>query len=279
MAVFKFYPMLGIQIAFKTFRASGGIWGSPWVGFRYFERFFGSYQFVRVLRNTLFLSFYQILAGFPFPIILALSLNNMRSRSLKKSVQMITYAPHFISTVVMCGMIIQFTNPRSGLINVLISAIGFEARDFMGIPELFSSIYVWSGIWQNVGYASIIYLSALSSIDPNLHEAAMIDGASRVQRAFHIDLPGILPIAIIVLILNMGRVLDVGFEKVLLLQNSLNLQYSEIIDTYVYKVGLTSAVPNFSYATAIGLFKSVVNLFLIIGVNSIARRLGETSLW
>ncbi|MDQ0113215.1 ABC transporter permease [Paenibacillus harenae] len=279
LLVFQYFPMYGAQIAFKKYVVTKGIWGSPWVGLDQFIRFFNSYDFWRIMGNTLGLSIYELVAGFPLPIILALSLNYVSRQFFKKSVQMITYAPHFISTVVMVGMILQFLDPRTGIVNMLLGAIGLEPINFMGKAELFKSIYVWSGIWQNMGFACIIYLAALSGIDPALHEAAVVDGASKLRRMWHIDLPGILPIAIILLILNIGQILNIGFEKVFLMQNPLNIRSSEIIDTYVYKIGLVSQASNFSYATAIGLFKSVVSLLMLLSVNKLAKKAGQASLW
>lgn len=277
--IFKYLPMYGAQIAFKNFIVTKGVWGSEWVGFKHFERFFHSYEFWRLLGNTIVLSVYNLVAGFPFPIMLALSLNYVRNKFFKQSVQMITYAPHFISVVVMVGIILEMLDPRNGIVNTAIRLLGFETVSFMGKPEYFKSIYVWSGIWQNVGFSCIIYLAALTGIDPSLHEAAVVDGANKVQRMLHIDLPGIMPIAIIMLIMNTGQMLDIGFEKVLLMQNPLNIRTSEIIDTYVYKVGLASQAMNYSYSSAIGLFKSVVNLILLVAVNKIAQKTKQASLW
>jgi putative aldouronate transport system permease protein len=277
--IFKYIPMYGAQIAFRNYSVRKGIWGSAWVGLYHFKRFFDSYQFRRVILNTLGISIYHLAAGFPIPIILALSLNSTNIYALKKTVQTTTYIPHFISVVVMVGMVLQFLSPRIGIVNELRSLAGLKPLNFIAEPEYFKSIYVWSGIWQNAGWASIIYLAALSSVDPTLHEAAVIDGASKFQRVRLIDFPGILPTAIILLIINAGRMMNVGFEKVFLLQNDLNLRTSEVIQTYVYKVGLASATANYSYSTAIGLFNSFLNLFLIITVNRLAKRLGETSLW
>lgn len=279
LILFRYVPVYGVQIAFKRFSAFRGIWGSPWVGLLQFERFFQSYMFWRVIRNTLGISLYQLLAGFPVPIILALLLNSSVRRKYSKSVQMITYLPHFISTVVMVGIILQFLHPRIGVLNNLLGLVGLELGDVMARPRWFKSIYVWSGVWQNAGWGTIIYLATLAGIAPELHEAAIMDGANRLQRVRWIDFPGLLPTAVILLILNTGRMMDVGFEKVFLMQNDLNLSSSEIISTYVYKVGLGSGTADFSYATAIGLFRSVINLVLIVSVNRIARRLGETSLW
>lgn len=279
LLVFKYYPMYGAQIAFKDFTASKGIAGSDWVGFKHFIRFFHSYEFGRLLQNTLLLSVYSLAAGFPFPILLALCLNYVRKTSFKKSVQMITYAPHFISVVVMAGIILELLDPTRGLINNLLHLFGFEPVNFIAKPEYFKSIFVWSGVWQSVGFSCIIYLAALTGIDPSLHEAAIVDGATKLQRMWHIDLPGIMPIAIILLILNTGHILDIGFEKVLLLQNPLNLRTSEVIDTYVYKVGLASQAMNYSYTTAIGLFKSAVGFILLIAINKLAQKTKQASLW
>jgi ABC-type polysaccharide transport system permease subunit len=271
--------MYGAQIAFRNFTAVKGIWGSPWVGLKNFIDFFKSYQFERVLKNTIVISVYSLIAGFPIPVILALLLNNTENQLIKKSVQMVTYAPHFISTVVMAGIIVQFLSLQYGLVNNIVRFFGGEGVMFMGEPKYFSTIYVLSGVWQQMGWGSIIYLSALSSIDPSLHEAAIVDGAGRFKRMIHIDIPGITPTIVIMFILNIGRLLNVGFEKALLLQNSMNMESSEIISTYVYKVAFVASIPNYSYGTAIGLFNSVVNFTLIIIANIIARRLGDTSLW
>jgi putative aldouronate transport system permease protein len=277
--IFKYVPMYGAQIAFKDFIVSRGISGSEWVGLKYFIRFFNSYEFWRIMNNTIILSLYSLLAGFPFPIILALSLNYVKNQYFKKTVQMVTYAPYFISVVVMVGIILELLDLRNGILNTMLRALGFEAINFMGLPEYFKSIFVWSGIWQTVGFSCIIYLAALASIDPSLHEAAVVDGASKLRRMWHIDLPGIMPIAIIMLILNTGHMLDVAYEKVLLLQNPLNLRTSEVLDTFVYKVGIGSQVVNYSYSAAIGLYKSIINLILLVAVNKLARKLNQASLW
>ena len=277
--IFKYGPMYGAQIAFKNFRASQGIWNSSWVGLTHFIRFFKSAQFETLMGNTISISVYQLLAGFPFPIMLALSLNAMRHARYRKLIQMVTYAPHFISTVVVVGLIMQFLDPRTGLLSQAVVLLGGEPTNLMSNPALFKSIYVWSGVWQQAGYGSIIYLAALSGVDQQLHEAATMDGASMLQRVLHIDLPGIMPTAIILLILNTGRILDIGFEKILLMQNPLNIRASQVISTYVYKIGLASPTTNYSYPAAIGLFQSVVGLILLIGVNQAAKKLGETSLW
>ena len=275
--VFHYGPMYGVQIAFKNFTASRGIWGSPWVGFAHFQRFFSSYQFWSLLRNTLGISLYSLIAGFPVPIILALLLNQIPGKRFRRTVQTITYAPNFISVVVIVGMLLVFLSPRGGLINAIIELFGGTSIYFMARPEWFQTIYVLSGIWQGAGFGSIIYLAALSSIDPQLHEAAIVDGATKLQRIRHIDIPGIVPTAVILLILNTGTIMNVGFEKAFLMQTPLNLETSEIISTYVYKVGLVNA--QFSFSSAVGLFRAAINLTLIVAVNRFARTVGETALW
>ncbi|NKI21261.1 sugar ABC transporter permease [Paenibacillus dendritiformis] len=277
--LFKYGPMVGAQIAFKDYNVIKGIWGSDWAGFKHFARFFNSYDFWRIMQNTLIISLYSLAVSTPLPVLLALSLNAVRIRWFKNTVQMVSYAPHFISTVVMVGLLLQFLDPRSGMINQFLGIFGVEPIHFMGEMEFFKSIFVWSGIWQHIGFSCIIYLAALSAVDPALHEAAVLDGAGRMKRIWHIDMPAVLPIAMILLILNTGQLLETGFEKIYLMQNPLNLKTSEVIDTYVYKIGLLSQAMNFSYATAIGLFKSVISLLLIAMVNSAARKTGQESLW
>ena len=280
IVVFAYVPMSGLQLAFKKFSPRLGIWGSPWVGFDQFEKFFKSYMFERVLKNTIRVSLYSLIAGFPIPIIFALLLNSMRNYKYKRSIQMITYIPHFISTVVLVGMVLQMINPRVGLFGMLYRALaGSDLPNLIGMPKAFSHLYVWSGVWQGLGWGSIIYISALASVDSELHEAAEIDGASRFQRVRFIDFPSILPTATIMLILNSGQIMNVGFEKVFLMQNGLNLRASEVISTYVYKVGIASSTQDFSYATAIGLFNSVINFALICLVNSFSKRVSDNRLW
>lgn len=279
LVVFKYAPMVGVQIAFRDFKIRAGMWGSEWIGVENFIKFFQSYQFSRVMKNTLVLSFYSLIAGFPLPIVLALALNALPSQRYKKFVQTLTYIPHFISTVVLVGMILQLFNPRIGLYGTFGRMLtGRAPNDILGSANVFPHLYVWSGIWQNMGWSSIIYMAALSAVDAQMHEAAQIDGAGRLQRCLHIDLPSILPTAVILLIMNAGSVMSVGFEKVYLMQNSLNLRASEVISTYVYKVSIQDG-SDFSYGAAIGLFNSVVNLAMLALVNSIAKRVGETSLW
>lgn len=277
LIIFKYTPMFGVLIAFKQYNVIDGILGSPWVGFQHFEAFFRSPNFWLLIKNTLGISFYSLLAGFPIPILLALALNEVRSRLFKRTVQMVTYAPHFISTVVMVSIIILMLTPHVGVVERLFQLLGLPTTNFMGEPGLFKSIYVWSGVWQEMGYASIIYMAALASVDPALYEAARIDGASRLKKMVHIDFPALIPISVILLILNLGSVMSVGFEKIYLMQNPLNISTSEVISTYVYKVGLLNA--NFSFSTAVGLFNSVVNLILLVSVNFVARRISENSLW
>jgi putative aldouronate transport system permease protein len=275
--VFKYIPMVNAVIAFKDYNVIAGIWGSPWVGFKHFEMFFRNPVFVTLLSNTLTLSLYALLVGFPIPILLAIALNEIRDGFFKRSVQMVTYAPYFISVVVMVSMIMLLFAPRLGIVNVGLGRIGVTPPNFLGSPDWFPSLYVWSGVWQNTGYSAIIYLAALSGIDPTLYEAAKVDGASRFQKIIYVDLPGIMPVAVIILILTVGSLLAIGFEKVYLLQNPLNLSASEIIPTYVYKIGLLNA--NYSFATAVGLFNSIINMTLLVLVNWWARRVSDYSLW
>ncbi|MGE5549675.1 MAG: ABC transporter permease [Bacteroidota bacterium] len=275
--IFHYWPMLGIQIAFKKFYAIKGIWGSPWVGFENFARFFGSYYFWRLIGNTLGISLMQLVIGFPAPILLALMLNEVRNKYFKKSVQMITYAPHFLSIVVVVGMMVAFLSPTTGNVNYLIQLLGGKPIFFMAESSWFKPLYVLSGIWQNAGWRSIIFIAALANIDPQLYEAAEVDGASKLQRIRHVTIPGILPTAIIMLIMETGRVMNIGFEKAFLMQNPANIAASEVISTYVYKVGLLNA--QFSFATAVGLFNAVVNICLLLMVNRIAKHVSQTSLW
>lgn len=277
--IFRYIPMYGAQIAFRDFVPALGIWGSRWVGLENFIRFFRSYNFENVMVNTLVLTFYQLLAGFPIPIVLAIFIHYCPNHGFKRTVQMVTYAPHFISVVVMVGIIFKLLAMRNGIVNLGLQALGFDQVNFLGSPEAFPHVYVWTGIWQRMGWGTIIYLAALSGVDPELHDSAKADGANMWRRIWHIDLPGIAPTVVILLILRTGDMLEVGFEKVLLMQNNLNLRTSEVIQTFVYKVGLASSTPDFSYASAIGLFISVVSFILLIIVNRIARRIGETSLW
>lgn len=277
-AVYHYWPMYGAVIAFKDFSPTLGIWGSPWAGFKYFEQFFSSVYFTRILRNTLLISLYSIIWSFPAPILLALLMNEIRSNLFKRTVQTVTYLPHFISTVVICGMLIDFTS-ISGLFNYFTQLLGMEPFNFLMKPEMFRTIYITSGIWQEVGWGSIIYLAALTSIDASLYEAARMDGAGRLRQMLSITLPGIAPTIVIMLILRMGQVMNVGFEKIMLLYNPATYDVADVISTFVYRKGITEA--NYSYSAAVGLFNSVINFVMIITTNWISRHCGdgENSLW
>lgn len=275
--IFKYVPMYGILIAFKDFSPVKGILGSPWVGLKYFNQFFNSYQFVTLIKNTIGLSVIQLIVTFPLPIVLALMLNQLTSEKVKKFAQTIVYAPYFISTVVLVGIMFVFLSPDGGIVNVIIKAFGGSPVYFFSSSGWFRPLYVLSSVWQGTGFAAVIYIAGLSSIDPQLHEAAIVDGASKFKRMLTIDLPGIAPIIIIQLILAIGGVMNVGFEKAFLMQTSLNLDASEIIQTYVYKIGLQQA--QYEFATAVGLFQSVINLVLLVSVNKIVKKFSESSLW
>jgi putative aldouronate transport system permease protein len=276
-AVFSYAPMYGLLIAFKNYNGAFGIWGSPWVGFKHFKDLLGSYYFWPIIKNTLTISFYSTAIGFPFPIILALMLNEVNNYKYKKFVQTVLYAPHFISTVVMVGIIIIMLSPTIGIVNHWLEFLGFERYYFMIQPDAFKHIYVWSGIWQNMGWGAIIYLAALSTVSTELYEAATIDGASRIQKIWHINIPAIKPTIVIMLIMSIGSMISVGFEKTFLLQNDMNIKASEVISTYVYKRGLING--SFSFSTAVGLFNNVANLILLLIANFIARKTSETSLF
>ncbi|ALV45215.1 sugar ABC transporter permease [Arthrobacter alpinus] len=277
VAVFKYWPMYGVQIAFRNYNPIDGFSGSPWVGLDNFVRFVQSYQFTQVIGNTLWIAVLGLLIAFPVPIVLALIVNQLQSERFKKFTQTVLYSPAFISTVVVVGIMFVLLSPRSGMVNNVIKLTGGEPIFFMGAPEWFRPVYVISDIWQNAGFSMIVYLAALASIDPSLHEAAKVDGASKFQRVRHIDLPGITPVITILFILAIGNLLNVGFEKALLMQTDLNLSASEIIQTYVYHAGLQQA--QFSYSAAIGLFNSILNLALLLTFNWIARRTQQASLW
>ncbi len=274
--LFTYYPMYGVIIAFKNFTPAEGIFGSEWVGMKNFIQYFNSYQFGLTIRNTIVISLYTILVTFPLPIALALMCNQIRAKKFKKFFQVSTYLPHFISTVVMCGMLILFLSPSTGIISKLVGLLGFELPNLMGSAAAFPHIYVWSEAWQHVGWDSILYIATLSSVDPSLYEAATMDGAGKWKKMLHIDVPALMPTITIMLILRMGSVMSVGFEKVYLLQNTLNSSTSEIISTYVYKMGLISN--QYSLSAAIGLFNNVINLALLLLVNAISKKLSDTSL-
>ena len=282
LIIFKYVPMYGATIAFKRYDFSVGILGSPWVGLSNFEKFFQSYQFERVVGNTLYLSLVQMVLTFPIPIIFALMLNSVLSRRYKSAVENITYMPHFISTVVLVGIMNRVLDINTGMINNVLARLGvnYDNNLFIGGPN-FRILYILSGVWQSTGWGSIIYMAALSSVDPELHEAATIDGASRFKRVWYIDLPTIIPTIAITLILRCGSLMSIGFDKAYLMQNDTNLVASEVISTYVYKVGLTaeSGPSNTSYATAIGMFNSIVNLVALLTVNKIADKVSGSGLW
>ncbi len=274
---FQYYPMYGVTLAFKDYDFRAGILGSEWVGLKYFEDVIKTPNILNYVWNTVRISVTNLVYSFPLPIILALALNNVRSNKFKKTVQLVTYAPHFISTVVLVGMLQQIFALRGGLVNTVLVALGGDPINILGDPSMFDALYVGSGIWQNAGYSAIIYIAALAGVDPTLYEAAEIDGASSLRKVIHIDIPSIAPTIIILLILSVGNILSVGFEKVFLMQNPLNYNVSEIISTYVYKTGLLQA--RYSFSTAVGLLNSIINLTLLIIVNKISRKVSETSLW
>lgn len=273
--VFHYGPMVGLQIAFKDYGIKKGIAASPWVGFKHFRKFFSSYQFTELVRNTLSISLYSIFIGFPIPIILALLLHVCETPWLKKITQNVSYVPHFISMMVLVGMLNQILNPISGLYGTVYKMLGGTgaASDIRASASTFKHLYVWSGVWQNMGWDTIIYVAALCGVSSDLHEAAQLDGASRWKRIIHVDFPAILPTVCIMLILRCGTVMSVGYEKVYLMQNDVNLSVSEVISTYVYKVGLGKN--QFSYATAVGLFNSVINSIVLLLVNTAARKASD----
>ena len=277
--IFSYYPMYGAQIAFREYRIRTGIAGSDWVGLKHIIRFITNYQFPTLVRNTLTISLYGLVANFAVRTVLALCLNCMRAQKYKKVIQTVTYMPHFISTVVMVGILIRFFNPTLGVISRMIQALGGTDRDLMGMADAIPHIYVWSGIWQNAGWSTILFLATLTAVDSELHEAAIIDGATRMRRIWHIDLPTLKPTMVICFIMDCGNIMNVGYEKMLLMQNDLNRATTEIISTYVYAQGIGTGSPNYSYATAIGLFNSVINFLLIVVVNQVSKRLGQSSLW
>ncbi|ULT57554.1 ABC transporter permease subunit [Neobacillus drentensis] len=274
--VFQYIPMYGVLIAFKDFTPSLGILGSPWVGFEHFERFFHSYQFWDLIKNSLGLSIFQLIIGFPMPIIIALLLNQMIHEKYKRFVQTVIYAPHFISIVVLAGMMFVFFSDK-GLINSVVTLFGGKAVAFMSEPDWFKPLYIGSGVWQETGWACIVYLAALAGVSPEIHEAATMDGANKWQRILHVDIPAIMPTAIILLILSVGNLMNIGFEKAYLMQTPLNQPAAEIIPTYVYKVGLQQA--EYSFGAAVGLFNSIINLILLFIVNKTAKKLSGSGLW
>jgi len=274
--VFHYAPMYGVLVAFKNYNIVKGIWDSPWVGFKHFAKFSSDPYFWKVVRNTFLMSFYNILWGFPIPIVLAILLNEVRHGKYKRAIQSISYLPHFISTVVLCGMLVNLLS-TDGLLNQLIKNLGGKTTQFLMYPEYFRTIYVSSSVWQSAGWTSIIYLAALTGIDPQLLDAATIDGANRLQRIKHVTIPAILPTISTMLIMNLGKMMNLGYEKVLLLYNGSTYETADIISTYVYRRGILGN--SFSYATAVGLFQSVVGIVLLVMANKVSRKLSETSLW
>ena len=280
LVIFAYIPMAGVQIAFRRYEISLGMWQSEWIGLANFERFFTNIHSVRVIWNTLRISVYTLVAGFPVPIILALLINSIPFRKLSKTVQMVTYAPHFISTVVMVSLLIQFLHPHFGIYGQIARFFGVEnPTNLLARAAYFDHVFVWSGIWQSAGFGAIIYIAALAGVDPTMYEAATIDGATKLQKIRYIDIPSIMPTAVILLILNMGSIMNVGFERIFLMQNPLNTGVSEVISTFVYKIGIGAGFPDYSLATAVGLFNSVISCFLVVTANYIARRMGDNSLW
>lgn len=274
--MFNYAPLYGLQIAFKNYKVSLGVGGSPWIGLKNFTDFFQSYYFGTLLKNTLLLSLYTLVVGFPIPIIIALILNELKG-NFKKFTQTVLYAPHFISVVVLVSILNAMLSPSQGVVNTILEMFGMERNYFMANPEYFRHLYVWSGVWQGKGWGAIIYLAALSGVDPSLHEAADMDGATRIQKIIHINLPAIMPTIIIMLILRMGEIASVGYEKVYLMQNSMNVETAEVISTYVYKRGIINS--NYSFSTAVDLFNNVVNVILVLIANEISKRVSETSLF
>jgi len=278
LIIFNYWPMYGIQIAFRNFNFADGLTGSEWVGLKWFKRFLGGPRFLPILKNTMVLSLYNMIASFPMPIILAIILNNVANLKWKKFAQTITYMPHFISGVVVVGMMSMFFSPTNGFVNTILSWFGGSGTTyFMGEAKYFSHMYVWSGVWQGMGWSSIIYMAALSGVDPGLHESARIDGANKIQRVLYIDIPTIMPTLVIMLILRCGAIISVGADKVYLMQNGLNMEVSEVISTYVYKVGMLDQ--QYSFSTAVGLMNTVVNYILLLIVNNIAKKVNGMSLW
>lgn len=279
--IFKFVPMAGLQLAFRSYTPKGGLWNSTWVGLKNIVKFLDSYQFERVVKNTFILSVYGLALNTIIPIAFALIYNTIEKSRFKKVTQTIVTLPHFISVVVLVGIMMQLLNNRIGIYGILYERIfGEFPSDIFGNPKAFRHLYVWSSVWQNFGWNAIIYIATLSGVDAGLHEAAQLDGASRLRRVWHIDLPYLTPTIIIMTIMGIGNIMSVGFEKAFLMQNNLNLEYSELISTYVYSVGLSGTYgTDFSYATAIDLFNAVLNLVLIFTANKIASRVSDTSLW
>ncbi len=276
--VFHYFPMYGIQIAFRDYYPSRGFLGSPWAGLKHFNRFFSSYYFGRVLTNTLSINFYALLVGFPIPIVFALMLNELKRPRYKKFLQNVTYLPNFLSAVVVVSILQLLLNPSNGVVNMVLLALGAkEPIDFFINPRIFQHLYVWSGVWERMGWDAIIYIAALSSVDPSLYEAATIDGTSRMQRILYIAIPTIVPTIVTLLLLRTGAIMNIGYEKILLMQNSLNMEKSDVISTFVYRSGILDA--DYSFSAAVGLFNSLCNFVLLVVTNTIAKRTLNASLW
>ena len=275
--IFAYVPMGGILMAFEDYSPRRGFLGSDWVGLKHFTRFLTSTSSVQVIKNTLILGAYNLIVSFPIPVILAVCINEIQAKFFKKTVQMVTYAPYFISIVVLCGMLFTMTDLRTGIFNILLGKIGIDPINFTGSPDTFRHLYVWSGVWQTAGYSAIIYIAALAGVSPELKEAAVMDGASRIQRILHVDIPCIMPTLVIMLIMSCGNIINIGFDKVYLLQNPMNASVSEVIATFVYKVGITQA--DYGFSTAAGLFQSVVSFVLLVSVNQISKKVTDNSLW
>ena len=277
LAIFSYIPMYGVSLAFKDFRIDSGILGSPWVGFKYFIEFFNSIYFLRLLQNTFLINLYFLIFGFPIPIIFALAINEVYNQSLKRIVQTVSYFPHFISNVIIVSMMVSFLDPVSGIGFKLISTLGYEGNNIMADPAFFKPLYVFSGIWQNFGWNSIIYIAAITGIDVQIYESAIIDGISRFKKIFYITLPMIKNTIIVLLILDIGSMLSLGTEKIILMYSPGVYEVGDVIQSYVYRMGVMNA--KFSFATAVGFFNSTINLLLLVGANSLARKYSETSLW
>lgn len=279
LLIFKYYPMLGAQISFRNYKPTTGIWGSEWVGLKHFERFFSNPQWLAIIKNTLALSLYSLFLSIPFPIILAIAFDYTRSNIYRKTVQMATFLPYFLSTVIVVSLMNLVFDNRVGVVNNIIELISGSKVNILGNAKYFRSLYVWSGIWQSTGWSSILYISALSGVDTQIHEAAIIDGANKLRRIWHIDLTSIRPTIAVMVVMNLGAVFSVGFDKAYMMQNPINLHYSEILSTYEYKMGTGGLIPNYSYGAAIGLMTGVVNLILVVISNKLSNKLSGSGLW
>lgn len=279
LLIFKYYPMVGVQIAFRNYKPVTGIWGSDWVGMKHFIRFFNNPQWLVLVKNTMAISLYTIVLTIPFPIMIAIAFDYARSRAFKKTVQMVTFLPHFLSTVIVVSLLNLVFDNRTGVVNNIIQLITGSKINFLGESRFYRSLYVWSGIWQNTGWSSILYISALAAVDTQVHEAAIIDGANKLRRIWHIDLTTIRPTIAIMIVMKLGSVLSVGFDKSYMMQNAINLEYSEVLSTYEYKIGTGGLIPNYSYSTAIGLMVSLINMILVVLSNKASNKLSGSGLW